>query len=114
MSGTDYEEYDKGGVLYNYKLNVTALKESAVPLYSFIANGKEGTIWLDKTLIFSEKKRKDLIVLVDDMRYAQNDGREYRYAKDANNSLRNYFYNNRLEITNANLQPAVMALLRAR
>lgn len=114
MKDTDYESYDCGGVLYNYKLNIIPVQPNDTPLYSFISNGKEGTIWLGDTLIFSEKKRKDLLVLVDDMRNAQNDGREYRYVKDYNSSFREYFYSNKLALTNINLQPSVMALLRSR
>lgn len=114
MAGTPYEEYDQGGILYNAHLDVRRLPRNANPIFSFISEGKEGTIWLGDDLYFSAVKRKDLVVLVDDMSKAKNDGRDYLHASQANGPLRNYYYTNRLHMTAPELQPSVMTILRSR
>lgn len=114
MQNTAYSSYDLGGVLYDYQLNLTTLSAQAQPLYSFIIDGREGTIWLDDTAIFSDKKRKDLPVLVTDMRAAADDGRVYLHANQKSSIFRSYFYSNRLALTNKSLEPYIMSLLRAR
>lgn len=114
MDNTAYSGYDLGGVLYGYQLNLTTLKPKAQPLYSFIVDGREGTIWLDDTVVFSDKKRKDLPVLVSDMRAAAADNREYLHCNNKADVFRTYFYTNRLALTNKNLEPYIMKLLRSR
>lgn len=115
MAATEYAAYDQGGIMYGYKARQQSLSKNATALFSFISKGKEGTIWLDKdNLVFSDKVRKDLIVLVTDMAAAADDGRHYRFVKNYADGFREYYYENRMRLTNISLEPVVMSILRSR
>lgn len=65
ISGTSYEDYDKGGILFELNLKKTST-EGMKYWASFKSNRGEGSIWYNgNKMVISEKIRKDGLVLTD-------------------------------------------------
>lgn len=63
IAGTNYEEYDKGGILQalNFK---TGVKAGGKYIMSFVSENGEGSIWnKDGLIVVSTQKRKDGIIV---------------------------------------------------
>lgn len=82
VTGSNYEDYNNGGILYSLNLKIKKIDESDY-ICSFKTSIGEGSIFKDKkgNIIISTKKRKDGFMLVDKMYNTDREEIQINFSK---------------------------------